>query len=285
MDKVVELDTTDSNDYTKVLAEFKGVPETFVIEEYSGQINDAYDTYLPEYRVFDVGRGRYESYVIARDYDEARMGAETRVSNIIQGEGYDALNQEWLMGYVEPDEEEKQVLEQNIQIALQGGQIDLEDAIDIREVNNLKLANQMLKKRRKDKAARDQQAQQANIQAQAQANAQLAEQTAMAEAQKQQILTEQKLQLEKAKSDFDVQKMEREAQVKMQLMEQEFNYNMQLAQMQGQAKQQAEDSKEDRKDERTKIQATQQSELIDQRKNDLLPNYINISHCSSLDRF
>ena len=172
---------------------------------------------------------------------------------------------------LEPDEEEKQVLEQNIQIALQGGQIDLEDAIDIREVNNLKLANQMLKKRRKDKAARDQQAQQANIQAQAQANAQLAEQTAMAEAQKQQILTEQKLQLEKAKSDFDVQKMEREAQVKMQLMEQEFNYNMQLAQMQGQAKQQAEDSKEDRKDERTKIQATQQSELIDQRKNDLLP--------------
>jgi hypothetical protein len=172
---------------------------------------------------------------------------------------------------LEPDEEEKQILEQNIQIALQGGQIDLEDAIDIREVKNLKLANQMLKKRRKDKAARDQQAQQANIQAQAQANAQLAEQTAMAEAQKQQILTEQKLQLEKAKSDFEVQKMEREAQVKMQLMEQEFNYNMQLTQAQGQAKKQAEEFKEDRKDERTKIQATQQSELIDQRKNDLLP--------------
>jgi hypothetical protein len=172
---------------------------------------------------------------------------------------------------LEPDEEEKQILEQNIQIALQGGQIDLEDAIDIREVKNLKLANQMLKKRRKDKAARDQQAQQANIQAQAQANAQLAEQTAMAEAQKQQILTEQKLQLEKAKSDFEVQKMEREAQVKMQLMEQEFNYNMQLAQAQGQAKEKAEEFKEDRKDERTKIQATQQSELIDQRKNDLLP--------------
>ena len=186
---------------------------------------------------------------------------------------------------LEPDEEEKQVLEQNIQIALQGGQIDLEDAIDVREVNNLKLANQMLKKRRKDKAARDQQAQQANIQAQAQANAQLAEQTAMAEAQKQQILTEQKMQLEKAKSDFDVQKMEREAQVKMQLMEQEFNYNMQLAQMQGQAKQQAEDNKEDRKDERTKIQASQQSELIDQRKNDLLPKNFESSGNDNLGGF
>jgi len=172
---------------------------------------------------------------------------------------------------LEPDEEQKQILEQNIQIALQAGQIDLEDAIDVREVANLKLANQMLKKRRKDKQARDQQAQQANIQAQAQSNAQLAEQTAMAEANKQQILTEQKMQLEKAKSDFEVQKMEREAQIKQQLMELEFNYNMQLAQAQGQARKQQEEFKEDRKDERTKIQATQQSELIDQRKNDLLP--------------
>ena len=172
---------------------------------------------------------------------------------------------------LEPDEEQKQILEQNIQIALKAGQIDLEDAIDIREVSNLKLANQMLKKRRKDKAARDQQAQQANIQAQAQANAQLAEQTALAETQKQQVLTEQKLQLEKAKSDFEIQKMEREAQVKQQLMELEFNYNMQLTKAQGEAKINEDKFKEDRKDERTKIQATQQSELIDQRKNDLLP--------------
>ena len=172
---------------------------------------------------------------------------------------------------LEPDEEQKQILENNIQIALQAGQIDLEDAIDIREVANLKLANQMLKKRRKDKAARDQQAQQANMQAQAQSNAQLAEQTAMAEANKQQILTEQKMQLEKAKSDFEVQKMEREAQIKQQLMELEFNYNMQLTQAQGQSRKAQEEFKEDRKDERTKIQATQQSELIDQRKNDLLP--------------
>ena len=172
---------------------------------------------------------------------------------------------------LEPDEEEKQLLEQNIQIALQAGQIDLEDVIDVREVNNLKLANQMLKKRRKDKAARDQQAQQANIQAQAQANAQATEAAALAETQKQQVLTEQKMQLEKAKSDFEIQKMEREAQVKQQLMELEFNYNMQLTKAQGEAKLQEDKFKEDRKDERTKIQATQQSELIDQRKNDLLP--------------
>ena len=172
---------------------------------------------------------------------------------------------------LEPDEEQKAVLEQNIQVALQAGQIDLEDAIDIREVKNLRLANQMLKQRRRKKQERDQQMQQANIQAQAQANAQASEAAALAETQKQQVLTEQKMQLEKAKSDFEIQKMEREAQIKQQLMELEFNFNMQLAQAQGQAKRDTEAFKENRKDERTKIQATQQSELIDQRKNDLLP--------------
>ena len=186
---------------------------------------------------------------------------------------------------LEPDEEEKQLLEQNIQIALQAGQIDLEDVIDIREVNNLKLANQMLKKRRKDKAARDQQAQQANIQAQAQANAQATEAAALAETQKQQVLTEQKMQLEKAKSDFEIQKMEREAQVKQQLMELEFNYNMQLTRAQGQVKIQEDKFKEDRKDERTKIQATQQSELIDQRKNDSLPKNFESAGNDSLGGF
>ena len=106
MDKVVELDTTDSNDYTKVLAEFKGLPETFVVEEYRGDIRDYYNTYLPEYRIFDVARNGYESYQIARDYDVAWNAAQTRVYDIIQSEGYDALNQEWLMYYVEPDERE-----------------------------------------------------------------------------------------------------------------------------------------------------------------------------------
>ena len=172
---------------------------------------------------------------------------------------------------LEPDEEQKAQLEQNIQVALQSGQIDLEDAIDIREVTNLKLANQMVKQRRRKKQEKDQQIQQANMQAQAQSNAQLAEQTALAETQKQQVLTEQKVQLENAKSQLDIKKMEMEAQIKQQLMQQEFQYNMQLAQAQGQAKKQEETFKEDRKDERTKIQATQQSELIDQRKNDLLP--------------
>ena len=104
MDKVVELDTTDSNDYIKVLAEFKGIPETFVVEVYQGDIGDSSNTYLPEYRVFDVARGQYETYQIARDGGEAWNAAETRVYDIIQSDGYDALNQGWLMNFVETDE-------------------------------------------------------------------------------------------------------------------------------------------------------------------------------------
>ena len=186
---------------------------------------------------------------------------------------------------LEPDEEEKAVLEQNIQIALKAGQIDLEDAIDIREVNNLKLANQMLKQRRRKKQEKDQEMQQANIQAQAQANAQLAEQTAMVETQKQQVLTEQKIQIEKMKSEFETNKLEREAQVKLQLMEKEFQYNMQLAKAQIDIETVKEKEIEDRKDERTRIQATQQSELIDQRKNDLLPKNFESAGNDSLGGF
>ena len=172
---------------------------------------------------------------------------------------------------LEPEEEDKAQLEQNIQIALKSGQIGLEDAIDIREVKNLHLANQMIKFRKKKRQEAEQAAAQANIQAQAQANAQAAEQAALAETQKQQVLTEQKIQIEQAKSNFDIKKMEMESQIKRQLMEQEFQYNLQLAKAQGEARKNEEVYREDRKDQRSRQEATQQSQLIEQRTNDTLP--------------
>ena len=172
---------------------------------------------------------------------------------------------------LEPDEEEKALLEQNIQVALQSGQIFLEDAIDIREVNNLQLANAVLKQRRKRKQKQDQQQQQQMIQAQAQANAQAAEQAALAETQKQQVISEQNINYEKAKSEFSIQKMREEAEIKKQLMEIEFSYDMQLAKVKVETEKQREVEIEDRKDKRTQIQATQQSQMINQRQNDLLP--------------
>ena len=116
MDKVVELDTNSSNDYTKVLSEFKGIPETFVVEVYGGDLGGPIDTYLPEYRIFDVARGQYESYIIARDQGEAWIAAETHVSNMIDEEGYESFNQQWLVDYVNPDEEEIELyLEQHLE--------------------------------------------------------------------------------------------------------------------------------------------------------------------------
>ena len=184
-----------------------------------------------------------------------------------------------------PDEEEKQMLENNIQIALQSQQINLEDAIDIREVKNLKLANQLLKIRRKKKQKADQKAAQANIQAQAQANAQAQQVAAQAESQKQQIAAESKVQIAQAQSQFDIQKMEKEAAIKKELMELEFNFNMQLRNIEVENVKKREKQKEDRKDERTKIQATQQSELIDQRKKDTGPKNFESAGFDNLEGF
>jgi hypothetical protein len=172
---------------------------------------------------------------------------------------------------LEPDEEEKEQLEQNIQIALKTNSITLEDAIDVRQVKNLALANQMLKYRRKKKAQADQKAAQANIQAQAQANAQTAEKAALAEMQKQQALAETQVQIEQAKSQFNINKIERESQMRKEEMELKFQYDMQLAQLDVGFKREKEKMIEDRKDQRTRISGTQQSEMISQRKNDTPP--------------
>ena len=165
-----------------------------------------------------------------------------------------------------PDEEEKAMLENNIQVALSQKNIDLEDAIDIREVRNVSLANQLLKLRRKEKEAKDRAMQERNIQLQAQSNAQAAQAAAQSEVQKEQALAQTKMQIEQMKSQLGVQAMQQEAEIKKQLMQLEFQMNMQLKQAEVEGMKSREKEKEDRKDERTKIQASQQSELIDQRK-------------------
>jgi len=172
---------------------------------------------------------------------------------------------------LEPDEEAKAQLEQNIQVALQTQSINLEDAIDLRQIRNLKLANQMLKQKRRQKAEKDQQIAQQNMQAQAQSNALLAQQTAEAETQKQQILTQQKIQVEEAKSQFEIQRMQTEAQIKQTLMAEEFNFNMQLARERIKSEQAKETEIENRKDKRVQMEGTQQSQMIQQRQTDGTP--------------
>jgi hypothetical protein len=170
-----------------------------------------------------------------------------------------------------PDEEEKALLENNIQQALSQKNIDLEDAIDLREIRNISLANQLLKIRRKQKQARDQQLQERNIQLQTQSNTQAAQNAAQIEMQKNQLMTQNEAQLEQMKNQLAIQKLQQEAEIKKQLMQVEFNMNMQLKQAEVEGMKSREKEKEDRKDERTRIQASQASELIDQRKSGSAP--------------
>ena len=166
---------------------------------------------------------------------------------------------------LQPDEEEKATLENNIQMALQQQSIELEDAIDLREVKNIKLANQLLKIRRKKKQDKDRQLQLENIQAQTQSNTQAAQAAAQSEVQKNQALNAGKAELMQMEAQIEAQKMQQEVEMKKQLMQLEFQYNMQLKNMEVGGIKDREKQKEDRKDERTKIQATQQSEMIEQR--------------------
>jgi len=172
---------------------------------------------------------------------------------------------------LQPDEEEKAMLENNIQMALQQQNIELEDAIDLREIKNIKLANQLLKIRRKKKQEKDQQIQERNMQMQSQTNQQAAQAAAQAEIQKEQAKASAQGELEALKAQLDGEKLVQEAEIKKQLMQLEFEYNMQLRQADEELTKNQETEREDRKDERTRIQATQQSELIDQRNNAKAP--------------
>jgi len=169
---------------------------------------------------------------------------------------------------LEPDEEEQAQLEQNIQAAIAQGGIDLEDAIDLRQIKNLKLANQMLKVKRKAKAVQDQANQQANIAAQASAQAETAERTAMAEVQKQEAISGSKVQYEQAKNQMEIQRMQIQSELEMQKMQKRFEFDLQLKQMEVQATTTKEQEIEDRKDKRIKMEGTQQSKMITQRQND-----------------
>ena len=113
-------------------------------------------------------------------------------------------------------------------MALQQKSIELEDAIDLREIKNIKLANQLLKIRRAKKFEKDQQVAQANIEAQSQANQQAAQASAQAEIQKNQSKATSDISIEEAKFNFQSQKMQQEVQHKKELMQIEFEMNMQL---------------------------------------------------------
>ena len=166
-----------------------------------------------------------------------------------------------------PDDEEKQLLENNIQTSIQQGSIDLEDAIDLRNIRNVKLANQMLKITRKKKAELKQKQELEMTKAQGESQAQASQAAAEAETQKAQAAHQLNVELEQLKGQMKSQQMQEESAIKKELMQLEFDINMKLQKMNMEEVDMKDTVKEDRKDSRTKMQASQQSELIDQRLN------------------
>ena len=183
-----------------------------------------------------------------------------------------------------PDEEQKQQLEANIQMALQQGGIDLEDAIDIRTINNLKLANQLLKVKRKQSAAEKQQQEQQKQAMQGQQQQQLQQQAAQSKMQQIQQELQAKIQIKQAEIAFEIEKQKNEADLKRRLMDVEFNYNMQLRGMEQGQIDMREEKKEQAKADRISMGNTQQSKMIEQRKRNL-PAQTFESNEDSLDGF
>jgi len=183
-----------------------------------------------------------------------------------------------------PDEEQKAMLEQNIQMALSQKDISLEDAIDIRELNNLKMANQLLKLKRKKRQEAEQQQKQQEQQMQAQMQMQAQQAKSQGEMQKIQMESQAKIQYRQADVAFEIEKLKNEAQLKRELMQTEFEFQMQLKGMEQQNLQSRESEREKSKDKRISQQSTQTSKMIEQKKRDL-PAINFESNEDSLDGF
>ena len=183
-----------------------------------------------------------------------------------------------------PDEEQKAILEQNIQMALSKQDINLEDAIDIREIRNLKIANQLLKVKRRAKEEADQQREMQKQQAVSQQQMQSQQMAAQVAMQKIELENQAKIQYRQADVAFEIEKQKAEAALKADLMQLEFNYNLQIQGMTQSQLSQRETDKEQAKSDRISQQNTQQSELITQRKNNLPPKTFE-SNEDSLDGF
>tara|TARA_R100000458_G_C8206421_1_gene195304 strand:- start:44 stop:913 length:870 start_codon:yes stop_codon:yes gene_type:complete len=172
---------------------------------------------------------------------------------------------------LEPDEEEKQMLENNIQAALSQQSINLEDAIDLRAIKNIKLANQVLKLRRKQKGDEDQAKLLQQTEAQGRSQEKATQAAAAAEIDKERASLQNEIKLETIKTDGKNKVLDKEAAIKERLMRLEFQYEMQLKQLEARTKSATQLLTENRKDDRIKMQATQQSTMIDQKENQKPP--------------
>ena len=117
-----------------------------------------------------------------------------------------------------PDEEEKARLDAHIQASIARGELKIEDAIAVMEIPNIRLANQVLKLKRKQRTELEHQMQQENIDRQNQGLIQVAQEKANAEAQASMMKAEAEIKVEEAKANYAMQKLERETQLEIEIL-------------------------------------------------------------------
>ena len=164
------------------------------------------------------------------------------------------------------DDKDRAYLEQNIQIALSQKEIDIEDAIAIRQLRDVDQAERLLVVRRKKRIKQQMEQAQANSQAQAQANIQTAQAASQAKAQEMQIKAQLDMRVEEMKAQLEAQRMQMEHEMRKEVELIRAQATLGFRTEDQEFKQKLEVLKEDRKDERVDKQATKQSKLISQRQ-------------------
>ena len=166
----------------------------------------------------------------------------------------------------EMEDQDRAYLEQNIQMSLQQKELDVEDAIAIRNMKDVNQAERLLVVRRKKRIAKQQEMAMQNSQMQAQSAQQAAQAASQAkmqemqmeaqlEAQQLQLKSQLEAQLEQVKHQFrkEIELIKAQATLGFRTEEQEFKEKLEVL-------------KEDRKDDRVKKQASEQSKLLSQRQ-------------------
>ena len=166
----------------------------------------------------------------------------------------------------EMDDAEKSYLEQNIQIALSQKEIDLEDAIAIRQIKDVDQAEQLLIIRRKKRMRNQQQIAQQNSQMQAQMNQSTSQAASQGKMQEIQMQSQSKIAEIQADAQAKAQLLQLEYQLKGQIEGAKLQANLGMKEQDMAFREKIEDSKEEAKDKRVKKQAVEQSKMISQRQ-------------------
>ena len=222
---VQKLAAANSNTATRHILHSSLYITSELAEAISIRIKDVLE-YHPQREVFIKSLGRFT------------VGALREVENL-------HLHEFGIFLELDPDQEEKQLVENNLQIAISKDQIQIEDTIDIRQIKNIKLANQLLKVRKAKKVALDQQRAERNIAAQSQANAQAAQASELAKAQAESIKLDAKIKMAQEENALELKRIGFEAQAKKDLMAYEFEINLKLKELEMEGKKDLEKAKFD----------------------------------------